>query len=151
MKEPIRVFLREIFDLDRGLWHTFILEKQPRIVNRLERSVFAASNSQQKKGRPIQERPVEILSDSASVFSVSGAYPDPIKVMTSPAYFAICTKSLFAGATIGMGCRVCGDRQLSKIPTCCTQLTVHRGAHPLCVRYSRWRISSVYCANGIPG
>ena len=87
---------------------------------------------------------MQILSDSLSVSSV-------ISVVKSPAYFAICTRSLFAGAAIGIGCKVCGDRQLSRIPTCCTQLTVQRDAHPLCVEYSRWRLSAVYCASGIPG
>ncbi len=45
-------------------------------------------------------------------------------------HFAICTKSALAAAS---GCSVCRPRQLSRIPTCCTQLTVHLGAHPLCV------------------
>ena len=46
-------------------------------------------------------------------------------------YFVICTRSLFAPTIPGSN--VCGDRQLSKIPTCCTQDTVHFAAHPLCV------------------
>src|SRR5262249_404115 len=60
-------------------------------------------------------------------------------------YFPICTSSLAgAGAgAIGTGLSVCGSRQLSRIPTCCTQETVHRGPQNLSVRYSRWRISGV--------
>jgi hypothetical protein len=38
-----------MLDLNRTLWHTHILEKPPRIVNRCWRTVFAASNSKTKK------------------------------------------------------------------------------------------------------
>ena len=68
-------------------------------------------------------------------------------------YFPICTNSLAgvgAGA-IGMGFKVCGPRQLSKIPTCCTHETVHRGPQNLSVKYSRCRISGVYWESGMPG
>jgi hypothetical protein len=64
-------------------------------------------------------------------------------------YFPICTKS--AGGDIGIGFKFCGSRQLSSIPICCTQDTVHRGPQNFSVEYSRWRISGVYFANGIPG
>src|ERR1700675_46704 len=137
MKEPVRVFLRQILDFNRALWHTHILEKPPRLVNPGWRRVFAASNSQNKKGGPWPGAPSpNSLANSGFVFSVSA-------VVRFPAYFAIWTRSLFGGAAIGIGCRVCGDLQLSRIPTCWTQLTVQRDAHPLCVEYSRWRISAV--------
>jgi hypothetical protein len=58
------------------------------------------------------------------------------------AYFPICTK-LPAGA-IGLGLSDCGSRQLSNIPTCCTQDTVQRGPQDFSVKYSRRRISGVY-------
>jgi hypothetical protein len=64
-------------------------------------------------------------------------------------HFPICTKS--AGGDIGIGFKFCGSRQLSSIPICCTQDTVHRGPQNFSVKYSRWRISGVYFANGIPG
>ena len=65
----------------------------------------------------------------------------------------ICTSSAGGAAegVIGMGFKFCGSRQLSRIPTCCTQETVHLGAQNFFVEYSRWRISGVYCVNGIPG
>src|SRR5580704_13519691 len=60
--------------------------------------------------------------------------PSCVAVGSVHPYFAICTKSLFATlAGTACGSKCCGDRQLSKIPTCCTQLTVHFGAHPVCV------------------
>src|SRR5712692_2457057 len=65
----------------------------------------------------------------------------------------ICTSSAcgVAGGVIGMGFRVCGARQLSRMPTCCTQDTVHFGAQNFSVKYSLCRISGVYSASGIPG
>src|SRR5579859_3672302 len=113
------------------------------------RAVCSQKATPLKKGRPLPGAPFTTLFfDSVSMSCV---YPDPVEVVNFPSYFAICTRSLFPGATTGMGCSVCGERQLSRIPTCCTQLTVQRGAHPLCVEYSRWRLSAVYCARGIPG
>src|SRR5207245_7113913 len=42
---------------------------------------------------------------------------------------SICTSSgACAGGVIGIGFSVCGARQLSSMPTCCTQETVHIGA-----------------------
>src|SRR6202007_2983310 len=64
-------------------------------------------------------------------------------------HFAICTSSFFASTA--SGCKLCPARQLSSIPTCCTQLTVHLGAHPLCVKNSRCRLSAVYSSSGTPG
>src|SRR5260370_2510137 len=71
----------------------------------------------------------------------------------SPRTCPICTSSACgpAGGVIGIGFRFCGSRQLSSIPTCCTHETVQRGAQNFFVEYSRWRISGVYCASGIPG
>ncbi len=63
----------------------------------------------------------------------------------------ICTNSSTAPGSIGIGFKFCGPRQLSSIPTCCTQDTVHRGAQNFSVEYSRCRISGEYCASGIPG
>src|SRR5262249_27878377 len=70
-----------------------------------------------------------------------------------PSYFPICTSSLTGvdGGAVGMGFRVCGSRQLSRIPTCCTHDTVQRGPQYLSVKYSRCRISGVYRESGIPG
>ena len=60
-------------------------------------------------------------------------------------YLPICTKLLAAAGAgaIGLGFSVCGSRQLSRMPTCCTHETVHRGPQNLSVRYSRRRISGV--------
>src|SRR6266853_5674525 len=71
----------------------------------------------------------------------------------SPRACPICTSSScgVAGGVIGKGFRSRGSRQLSSIPTCGTHETVHRGAQNFLVEYSRWRISGVYCASGIPG
>jgi hypothetical protein len=41
------------------------------------------------------------------------------------------------GGDIDIGLRVCGARQLSRIPTCCTQDTVQRGAQNFSVENSR--------------
>src|SRR5690242_10535923 len=80
--------------------------------------------------------------------------PDQVsRNQESPRACPICTSSScgVAGGVIGIGLKFCRSRQLSSIPTCCTQETVHRGAQNFLVEYSRWRISGVYCDNGIPG
>src|SRR6266850_1736327 len=71
----------------------------------------------------------------------------------SPRPCPICTScGCGAGGAGGaIGFRFCGPRQLSNIPTCCTQETVHRAAQNFSVKYSRCRISGVYSASGIPG
>jgi len=47
----------------------------------------------------------------------------------SPRAGPICTNSgCGSGGVVGIGFSVCGARQLSSIPTCCTQETVHFGA-----------------------
>src|SRR5438445_7243492 len=76
-----------------------------------------------------------------------------IRIQESLRTCPICTNSAcgVAGGVMGVGFRFCGSRQLSKIPTCCTHETVHRGAQNFLVEYSRCRISGVYCASGIPG
>src|SRR6267154_5665890 len=75
------------------------------------------------------------------------------RTQESPRTCPICTSSGCgpAGGVIGIGFKFCGSRQLSSIPTCCTQETVHRGAQNFLVEYSRRRISGVYCDSGIPG
>ena len=74
------------------------------------------------------------------------------KNQESPRPCPICTSCAGGDAgVIGIGFRFCGSRQLSKIPTCCTHETVHRAAQNFSVKYSRCRISGVYCASGIPG
>ena len=137
VQEPVRVFLREILDLNRTLWHTHILEKPPHVVNGRRRDMFAICNSGKQKWRPMSGAPSATLPfDSGSVFSVTVAVNLPPTLRSAPDRSSPAPPS-------GIGFSVCGDRQLSRIPTCCTQLTVHRGAQPLCVRYSRWRISAV--------
>lgn len=102
------------------------------------------------------------------VFSVEGipgegllrgfdARPAPVVsllryVITCPAsHFPIRTSSLALAGAVGIGFKFCGSRQLSRMPTCCTQETVQRGPQNLSVKYSRWRISGVYCDSGIAG
>src|SRR5262249_39934439 len=49
----------------------------------------------------------------------------------------ICTNcGCTGGGAMGSGFRFCGSRQLSSIPTCCTQDTVHFGPQNLSVKYS---------------
>lgn len=52
----------------------------------------------------------------------------------SSLHLLICTRPLrLVSTACWIGFKVCSARQLSRIPTCCTQLTVHLGAHPLWV------------------
>jgi hypothetical protein len=86
------------------LWHTHILEKLSRIVNQRRRGLFAACNSQKQERRPCltgapKKNPRSV---SVSVNSESDFHPELVGVVISPAYLAICTRSLFAGAAIGM-------------------------------------------------
>src|SRR5882672_6204505 len=75
-----------------------------------------------------------------------------VQTCALPISCPICTSSgCGAGGVIGIGFKFCGPRQLSNMPTCCTQETVHRAAQNFSVKYSRCRISGVYCASGIPG
>src|SRR5208283_5773682 len=102
-----------------------------RVVNAVQTCLFVTCNAPKNKRR---------------------GTPAPNSPMLPRYHFPICTRSPFASGTgWAWGCNVCFARQLSNIPTCCTQLTVHRGAHPLCVANSRCLISAVYFTSGTPG
>src|SRR5437660_8302123 len=104
-----------------------------------------------RKGRPSIAQPYDVHGEKIQrkKHPETQLHVNQESLRTCP----ICTSSACgdAGAIIGIGCRFCGSRQLSSIPTCCTQETVHRGAQNFLVEYSLWRISGVYCAKGIPG
>src|SRR5713101_5860745 len=86
-------------------------------------------------------------------FSISIATCGMSSLLASRASPSIAQQKIVRGEKIHRRkqLRFGGSRQLSSIPTCCTQETVQRGAQNFLVEYSRCRISGVYCANGIPG
>src|SRR5882672_5667580 len=91
-------------------------------------------------------------SEASTTVQQRCAWDETMRAQLALRLDPICTKSPgTGGGGMGIGFFVCGSRQLSSIATCCTQETVQRGPQYLSVRYSRSRISGVYCARGIPG